>query len=325
MPFSRLRSFVAGSLLPLALASGALAQQRDPRLPPADPALLGRWDLTVKGPAGEYPAWLEIRKSGARTLVGSYVGQFGSARPIGEVQIGGDGKSFFFEVPPQWEQRPTDVSFTGRHVGDALQGEITGDQGETLKWTARRAPALDRQPPVAWGSPIELFNGRDLSGWKTRTPDRANGWKVQGGVLVNAEPGNDLVSERKFDDFKLLAEFRYPKGSNSGIHLRGRYEVQIEDSAGQEADSHLFGGVYGFLTPRLNAARPAGEWQTAEIALVGRRVSVTLNGELVIDRQVIPGPTGGALDSDEGTPGPIMLQGDHGVVEFRTLVVMPGG
>lgn len=321
MPFSR-RFFwlLAGALLPFALAACGVAQEEPAKSPAA--ALLGRWDLVVQGPAGEYPAWLEIRKSGTSTLVGSYLGQFGSARPIAEVTFK-DG-AFRFSVPPQWEPRTIPVVVEGRLEGDALQGEVTGDKGERLKWTARRAPALDRQPPVAWGSPLELFNGRDLSGWKVRTPDRPNGWKVQDGALVNAEPGNDLVSERKFDDFKLLAEFRYPKGSNSGIHLRGRYEVQIEDSVGQEADSHLFGGVYGFLTPRVNAARPAGEWQTAEITLVGRRVSVTLNGELVIDRQIIPGPTGGALDSDEGTPGPIVLQGDHGVVEFRKLAVMEG-
>lgn len=292
-------------------------------MPAADPALLGRWDLVVRGASGEYPSWLEIRKSGTSTLVGSYVGQFGSARPIAEVQVEGDGKSFKIQVPPQWEKRETDVMIGGRLEGVALRGEITGDRGERLAWTGRRAPALDRKPPVAWGPPLDLFNGRNLSGWRPRTPGQPNGWKVQDGVLVNAQPGNDLVSERTFEDFKLVAEFRYPAGSNSGIYLRGRYEVQIEDNVGREAESHLFGGVYGFLTPRVNAARPAGEWQTAEITLVGRRISVTLNGELVIDRQVIPGPTGGALDSDEGKPGPIMLQGDHGIVEFRKLVVMP--
>ncbi|MFO0901213.1 MAG: DUF1080 domain-containing protein [Pirellulales bacterium] len=329
MPSPRLRLSVPGPCLPglllaLALVSVCCAQKVAPP-PAADPALQGRWDLVVKGPAGEYPSWLEIDKSGTSTLVGSYVGQFGSARPISEVQVEGDGRSFVIVVPPQWEKRETDVTIRGRLDGETLSGEVTGDNGERLAWTARRAPALDRKPPVAWGAPIELFNGRDLGGWKARTPGKPNGWKVVDGVLVNAEPGNDLVSERKFEDFKLVAEFRYPPGSNSGIYLRGRYEVQIEDNAGREADSHLFGGVYGFLTPRINAARPAGEWQTAEITLVGRRISVSLNGEQVIDRQIIPGPTGGALDSDEGTPGPIMLQGDHGVVEFRKLVVMPGG
>jgi Domain of Unknown Function (DUF1080) len=121
----------------------------------------------------------------------------------------------------------------------------------------------------------------------------------------------------------LHAEFRYPRGSNSGIYLRGRYEVQIEDNFGQEPDSHGPGAVYGFLTPSVNAARRAGEWQTLEITLVGRIVTVALNGERIIDRQAIPGITGGALDSNEGGPGPILIQGDHGPIDFRKLMVKP--
>ena len=83
------------------------------------------------------------------------------------------------------------------------------------------------------------------------------------------------------------------------------------------------GGVYGFLTPCLNAAKPAGEWQTIEITLIGRAVTIVLNGERVLDRQAIPGITGGALDSREGDPGPILLQGDHGPIEFRKLTLTP--
>jgi Domain of Unknown Function (DUF1080) len=133
-----------------------------------------------------------------------------------------------------------------------------------------------------------------------------------------------LVTEQKFTDFKLNTEYRYPQGSNSGVYLRGRYEVQIEDDCGEEADNHRSGGVYGFLTPSVNAAKKAGEWQTLEVTLVGRMVTVVLNGEPVIDRQAIPGITGGALDGDEGEPGPILLQGDHGAVEFRNLSLTPG-
>ena len=141
--------------------------------------------------------------------------------------------------------------------------------------------------------------------------------------MVNAEPGNNLISERKFGDFKLHAEFRYPKGSNSGLYLRGRYEVQIEDSFGEDPECHRMGGVYGFLTPCTNAARPPQEWQAYDITLVGRTVTVHLNGERIIDRQSIPGITGGALDCHEGEPGPLMIQGDHGPIEFRKLQVTP--
>jgi hypothetical protein len=147
---------------------------------------------------------------------------------------------------------------------------------------------------------------------------------VADGVLRNAGGGGNLVTERTFDDFRLRVEFRYPPGSNSGIYLRGRYEVQIEDpGAKAELGPHDIGGVYGVLAPNQNAARAPGEWQTYEITLVGRRVTVVLNGTPVVVDQVVPGPTGGALDADEGAPGPIMIQGDHGPVEFRTITLTP--
>jgi hypothetical protein len=193
-----------------------------------------------------------------------------------------------------------------------------------LTWTARRAPALKRTRQPTWERPLELFNGKDLSGWKPQFSAAKNGWTVRDGLLVNAAPGNNLLTEQKFDDFQVQAEFRYPKGSNSGIYLRGRYEVQIEDNFGMEPDSHYIGGVYGFLTPSVNTGRPAGEWQRLDITLVGRVVTVALNDERIIDRQTIPGITGGALDSDEGAPGPLLLQGDHGPIEFRKVTLTPG-
>jgi hypothetical protein len=287
----------------------------------ASSAVIGRWDVTVEGVDGGYPSWFEIRKSGYRTLVGSYVGQFGSARPVSHVES--KNGSIRFVVPPQWENRQTDVVFEGRLEGDVLRGQSTNDEGKPIHWLARRAPTLERKEPRNWGEPLELFNGRDLTGWKPRTAGQKNGWQVREGVLVNAEPGNDLLTERKFTDFRVHAEFRYPRGSNSGVYLRGRYEVQIEDNFGEEPDSEKIGGVYGFLTPRINAAKAAGEWQTFDITLVGRRVTVVFNDECIIDRQVIAGITGGALDSDEGAPGPILIQGDHGPVEFRKLTLTP--
>jgi hypothetical protein len=280
--------------------------------------LIGRWDLTVHGSDGDYPSWLEVRLSGYRTLVGSFVGHFGSARPIAKVEF--DHGHLKFTVPPQWERRPDDITFTGSLEKDVLRGETTDDAGKRIAWEGRRAPDLKREHPPKWGSPVELFNGKDLDGWKPRVADK-NGWVVKDGLLVNAKPGTDILTERTFSDFNLVTEFRYPKGSNSGVYLRGRYEVQIEDNFGQEPDSHKIGGVYGFLTPSVNAAKKPGEWQTLEVTLVGRVVTVTLNGERVIDRQTIPGITGGAIDSKEGEPGPILLQGDHGPIEFRKVTL----
>jgi len=284
--------------------------------------LAGRWDLTIHGAQGDYPSWLEVRRSGRTTLVGRFVGQFGSARPISRVEFASGRVRF--TVPPQWEDRKEDLAFEGTFDGDALKGHTTDENGRRLAWTACRASALKRPQPPKWGEPVELFNGKDLSGWKPRHAGVKHGWIVKDGLLVNAAPGNDLLTEKKFTDFRLHAEFRYPKGSNSGVYLRGRYEVQIEDNFGQEPDSERMGGVYGFLTPSFNAAKRAGEWQTLDITLVGRAVTVVLNGERVIDRQAVPGITGGALDSDEGAPGPILLQGDHGPIEFRKVTLTPG-
>lgn len=284
-----------------------------------EPPLVGRWDLTVHGPMGDYPSWLEVRQLGFRTLVGSYVGRFGSARPVSFVKH--EDGSFRFSIPPQWERRLTDVVVEGKLDGDKIRGEVTDDEGKPLAWEGVRAPALNREGEPKWGKAIELFNGRDLIGWKQRFPDKKNGWVVRDGILANDAPGNDLLTETKFTDFKLHVEFRYPKGSNSGVYLRGRYEVQVEDNFGKAPDSHYIGGVYGFLTPNRNTAKPAGEWQTMDITLVGRLVTVALNGEQVIVRQTIPGITGGAMDSDEAAPGPVLLQGDHGPVEFRKVTI----
>jgi hypothetical protein len=146
-----------------------------------------------------------------------------------------------------------------------------------------------------------------------------NQWIASDGLLKNPKSGVNLISNNNYEDFKLHVEVRYPKGSNSGIYLRGRYEVQVEDSYGNDPESILFGGVYGFLTPNQMAANPAGQWQVFDITLIGRRVSISANGKPIIIDQIIPGITGGALDSKEALPGPIMLQGDHGKVEFRNI------
>jgi hypothetical protein len=292
---------------------GIRASQQTP-----EPAIVGRWDITVETAAGNYPSWLEVRKSGYRTLVGQFVGQSGSSRPISSVEFAGGKVSF--SVPPQWEQRDSALHFEAELVNDRLSGWTTDSSGKRLAWTARRAPTLRRQAQPRWDKPIQLIKRSDLTGWQAIG---ANNWQVVNGVLTNTKAGGNLLTNRKFTDFKLHAEFRYPKDGNSGIYLRGRHEVQIEDSAGLEPASVHLGGVYGFLIPNEDAAKPAGEWQTFDITLIGRLVTVVLNGRTIICSQTIPGITGGALDSDEAAPGPLLLQGDHGPVEFRNLIIRP--
>ncbi len=309
-------------LFPAALALVAGTPQLFAAPPSGASPVIGRWDITVRNPGGgTSPSWLDIQLSGRSTLVGYYVGRGGSVRPISRIHQQGD--RIHFSVPVQWEEPDRDLTFEARLADGKLVGKHTDQNGKQFEWTGVRAPALRPEGEPRWGTPIELFNGKDLSGWRPRHTGRQHGWKVENGMLRNLKPGVDLVTTDTFGDFKVHAEFRYPKGSNSGLYLRGRYEAQIEDNYGRPPESHLIGGIYGFLTPRINAAKPAGEWQTYDVTLVGRYVTVVLNGQEVIDRQEIPGITGGALDSNEGEPGPIMLQGDHGPIDFRKVTLTP--
>ena len=282
-------------------------------------AIIGRWDLTVDRGDKLTPSWLEVKLSGVKTLVGFFVADGGSARPISKVNFK-EGK-VSFSIPPQWESSERDMVFEGTLENDKLSGIITGSDGKRYAYTGVRAPLLKRTKPVVWGTPVQLFNGKDLKGWHSETED--NQWEVINGILTSARAGSNIVTDRKFNDFKLHIEFKYPAHSNSGVYLRGRYEIQVEDNKGLEPASVLFGGVYGFITPNEMAAKSPGEWQSYDVTLIGRRVSVVANGKKIICDQIIPGITGGALDSNEGEPGPIMLQGDHGLIEYRNITITP--
>jgi hypothetical protein len=172
--------------------------------------------------------------------------------------------------------------------------------------------------------PVDLFNGRDLDGWHLTDTGSANPWRAEGGALISPGHGADLVSDRTFDDFQLHVEFNCAPGSNSGVYLRGRYEVQIEDEPAPDAPERRLGGIYGYLAPSTPANRKPGTWRAYDITLIGRRVTVVLDGVTLIDDQEIPGITGGALDSHEALPGPIYLQGSEpGRVDYRNIRVTP--
>ncbi|HEX4684464.1 MAG TPA: DUF1080 domain-containing protein [Gemmatimonadaceae bacterium] len=295
------------------LAPAARAQSE------ASPPILGRWDLRVTDARGTYPSWLEVTLSGNSTLVGRFVGRVGSARPISHVNF--TGGAVRFAIPPQWDRDTADLRFDGRLDDDRLTGTITNPDGSQDAFTGTRAPALIRATPQ-WGEALALFDGKTLNGWKTQGGQGQ--WSVVNGILTSAKSGANLVSDRTFTDFKLHVEFRYPKNGNSGVYLRGRYEVQVEDTPRRDFPLAVdIGGVYGFLPPNQIAALGPGAWQTYDITLVGRRVTVVLNGHTIIADQLIPGPTGGALDADEGAPGPILLQGDHTAIEYRAVRIMP--
>ena len=280
--------------------------------------IIGKWDLEVIKGDRILPSWLEVKLSGNRTLVGYFVAESGSARPISEVFF--HEGTVDFSIPPQWDGFNA-MHFSALVSKGVLEGTILNSEGEPMSFTGVRAPKLIRSQEVKWSKLRSLFDGTTLNQWKPLESERQNQWEAQDGLLLNPRSGVNLITEEKFTDFKLHIEARYPAQSNSGIYLRGRYEVQVEDSYGKEPSSILFGGVYGFLTPNEIAAKKAGEWQVFEITLIGRRVTIVANGKTVINDQIIPGITGGAIDSKEGTPGPIMLQGDHGVVAFRNISI----
>ena len=284
-------------------------------------SFLGRWDLILKTPLREYPSWLEISQEDGR-LKARLVSRWGHARPLPKIELS-NGRVTFVS-PKEEEDRKDDMVFEGKLSGKTLAGTTTGPDGTPWQWTGERAPSLKRKSAPKWGKPTQLFNGRDLSGWSTSDPASTAVWKIENGTLVSPGHGPELISDAKFEDFKLHVEFNCVPGSNSGVYLRGRYELQIEDDPEPEGPTMRTGGVYGFLGPSPEQPRRPGEWQTYDITLVGRVVTVLQNGQTIIDKQEIPGITGGALDSHEELPGPIYLQGgEAGHVAFRNITITP--
>jgi hypothetical protein len=280
----------------------------------------GRWDLTIRTPTREQPSWILVSEDKGR-LEGLMVGLWGHATPTGEIQIKDGAIEFSM---PKGEGFPEGTLFNGRIAGGELVGTATTLNGASWRWTGRRAPSLARRSTPRWGEPIRLFDGRDLAGWTFADPTQASIWSVEDGTLVKHGRGSELVTTSRFRDFRLHVEFNCGPMANSGVFLRGRYEVQIETNAAQEAPNRRMGAVYGFIAPEPAFPRTPNVWQSYDITLVGRTVTVVNDGRTVIDHREIPGLTGGAIDSNEASPGPIYLQGtEDGRVAFRNIVITP--
>ena len=299
----------------------------------------GRWDMTVSTAKGAYPAWMEVVEKDGNLQV-RIQGRVSSVRPAAAAKMAGSrlmvtlsgafparpasGKKAAAAARPEvtWELTVEGGQLTGsQKQGDAVDAQLAGV----------RAPALKHVAPGAWTDPERLFNGKDLTGWvtvnNTQHPTATtNRWVVEDGELVNDTPGHNLVTTRKFNDFKLHAEFNLTAAGNSGIYLRGRYEVQVQSAAGgpsaRGGGLTDVGSVYGLIAPSVDIPAKPDQWQIFDITLIGRDVTIDLNGVRIIDNQRIPGITGGALDSNEGEPGPIYLQGEHsGGIRFRNITI----
>jgi hypothetical protein len=232
-------------------------------------AFLGRWDLTLKAPDREYPSWLEVSLDGGQ-LKAQMVGRWGNARPLPRVEI--SNGTLTFVSPKEEESSKSDMVFEAKLVGKGLAGTVNGQNDGTWTWTGERAASLKKSGTPKWGKPVELFNGKDLTGWKLDKENPALTWKVEDGTLVSPGHGPELINTSQFGDFKLHIEFNCGPGANSGIYLRGRYEVQVETDSVEEPSSHHTGGVYGFLAPVPEPPRKPGEWQSFDITLIGHVV-----------------------------------------------------
>jgi hypothetical protein len=272
----------------------------------------GRWDLTIMTSKGSFPSWMEFADEGGTPAI-RVVGRTGSVHPVRNAKVEGTRLTFHDGPSPgAWQLVVKDRKLTGQ----SPDGQLIGVPAPSLKYPA------GPQAPNAWSSPERLFNGRDLTGWSPDNP-AANHWNAENGELQNSKAGANIRTTRTFGDFKLHIEYNCPPGGNSGVYLRGRYEVQVEyEPAGKNDSFHSMGSIYGFIPPSTTVSPRPGQWEGYDVTLVGRNVTVVRDGVLIIDNAEIPGISGGALDSREGEPGPIYLQGDHtGGLKYRNITI----
>jgi len=336
--------------LNLLIAAGliiCLSSQLKGQGSPAEP-FLGIWALDLDY-ENSNAGWLEVRQE-AGYLDADLLWRGGSVNPVDFTFIM-DGELFLTRGEdlirerdekgnPVRTQHPINWYNVKKEGPDRITGmaffpDRDGLEVNTVAFSGKRIPPCGKAPEtgkIKFGEPIELFDGKDLKGWELLEKNAHNGWKVVDGELVNDPVQKDGESHIRygnlrtiatFEDFNLKIEVNVPAGSNSGIYLRGIYEVQVMDSYGKPLDPHNMGALYSRITPSVSVEKPAGEWQELDITLYKRHLTVKLNGRTIIDNQPVRGVTGGAMTSDEFSPGPIYLQGDHGKVLYRNIVLTP--
>lgn len=310
---------------------------------PSTDSYVGRWalDLRKMGYTENHAGWLGIEKGADGKLAATMLWRWASPFACESAVIDDQGRLVLAKTD-SWKQ--DGKTMVRKHVytvtvrGDKFAATLaTTDEtgkvvaGDCGAFTGSRIAALPPAPDlstVKYGKPVDLL-AKGLDGWKMMNPKADNGWSFKDGVLMNRVAakklhGSNLVSVRHdFEDFNLKLEVNMPKDSNSGVYLRGIYEIQMLDSYGKPVDCHNLGALYGRVTPSVAAEKPADEWQTVDITLVDRHVTVILNGKKILDNAPVLGCTGGAMTADETKPGPIYLQGDHSDVSYRNMVLTP--
>ncbi len=281
---------------------------------------LGKWDITGAGQHANHVYWLEVKMEDGK-LAGYFLNRGGSVLKLPEIAIE-NGELVFSPGARANAAKPVHRAKVeeGRLLGLLTQGE------QEIGWIGVRPPqwgVYNANARHKSGSPVALFDGKSIDHWDVQHKDQPSGWSVVDGSMTNEAKANNLVSKHRFENFKIHCEYKLEEKSNSGIYLRGRYELQVLDDAGKEPESHGHMSLYSRVKPLVNASLPAGQWQVMEATIVGNRLTVFLNNKKVHDNILIEGITGGALDSNEGESGPIMLQGDHGKVWFRKVIITP--
>jgi hypothetical protein len=304
---------------------------------------VGRWALTLPGGAA---GWLGVTQEKGY-LDASLLWGGGSVLPVDSVYM--DGDALVITRLNKVERKDGDKVVRTQMFTETITAKVSGDTLQLTQvqprtdgkgvnrneFTGKRIPPLPPKPDLSkikYGQPVTLFSGTNLDGWKLTNAGQKSGWSAEGGVLVNrvVQPQNgphvsygNLRTVAEFEDFNLKLEVNVPKEGNSGVYLRGIYEIQVADTYGRPLDTHNMGAIYSRIAPRTGAEKPADQWQTLDVTLVDRHVTVKLNGVLIIDNEPLLGCTGGALWSDESRPGPIYLQGDHTGISYRNLVLTP--
>ncbi len=321
----KLRFLAAVAAIAAAAAAETRAEQQGSAA--ADP-VVGNWGLKL--PYGHmYAGHMIVSRDGGGKAKAFVLWRWASPA---------DAKSCKLDGPAFTIKTHAGVTLKGKVVRDSMSGVAveTKSGKEIGKFTGWRNPPSDPSASTKkarFGKPVDLL-ADGLDGWVNMNPKAKFGWKFENGVLSNclgrrpdgrwAGGGANIMTKRAdFTDFKLEYDVRVPEKSNSGVYLRGRYEIQVFDSFGQKPSRQNMCALYGRIAPSVAAEKPAGEWQHVCVVLYKRRLSVTLNGVTIIDDQPVGGPTGGAIDAVETVPGPIYLQGDHSDADFRNMFLSP--